>query len=186
MAHKFPSSKRPEILIVGCGNLLRSDDAVGPLLIRRLWQLGLPEHIEVVDGGTAGMDVAFKMAGRTEVVIVDACESGAEAGTIYEVPGNEFEDLPLQQANLHCFRWDHAIAFGRWLLKDCYPRKVTVFLVEGENFSLGMDLSPKVAAAMDTLARELLRRYNPEGATAVSMDGIRIKSLEALELSGEP
>ncbi|MCX7784458.1 MAG: hydrogenase maturation protease [Meiothermus sp.] len=186
MSPEVPLPKRPEILIVGCGNLLRSDDAVGPVLIRRLWQLGLPDHIEVVDGGTAGMDVAFKMEGRKEVVIVDACVSGAEPGTLYEVPGHELEDLPLQQANLHGFRWDNAIAFGRWLLKDRYPQKVTVFLIEGEHFSFGMDISPRVAVAMDTLAKELLRRFNLEGATAVPMDGIRVKSLEGLGLSDEP
>ncbi len=179
-------NRRAPILIVGCGNLLRSDDAVGPVLIRRLWELGLPDHIEVVDGGTAGMDVAFKMEGRREVVIVDACVSGAEAGTLYEVPGYELEDLPLQQANLHGFRWDNAIAFGRWLLKDRYPEKVTVFLVEGENFAFGMDISPKVAAAMDRLARELLRRYNPDGATAVPIDGIRVRSLERLVEESKP
>jgi len=181
MSSDFPPLIRPEILIVGCGNLLRSDDAVGPVLIRRLWELGLPDHIEVVDGGTAGMDVSFKMEGREEVVIVDACVSGAEAGTIYEVPGYELEDLPLQQANLHGFRWDNAIAFGRWLLKDRYPEKVTVFLIEGECFEFGMDISPKVAAAMDTLAKELLTRFHLEGATAQPIDGIRVKSVAGLD-----
>lgn len=171
---------RPETLIVGCGNLLRSDDAVGPVLIRRLWELGLPEHIEVVDGGTAGMDVAFKMEGRQEVVIVDACVSGAEPGTVYEVPGTELESLSPQPVNLHAFRWDNAIALARWLLKDRYPARVTVFLIEGECFDFGQDITPRVAIAMDTLAKELLRRYNLDGAPARPIDGIRIRSLETL------
>ncbi|PMP83831.1 MAG: peptidase M52, partial [Roseiflexus castenholzii] len=32
-------------LIIGCGNLLRGDDGVGPILIRRLWEIGLPEGV---------------------------------------------------------------------------------------------------------------------------------------------
>lgn len=47
-----------DTLIIGCGNLLRGDDGVGPILIRRLWEIGLPEGVRVADGGTAGMDVA--------------------------------------------------------------------------------------------------------------------------------
>lgn len=150
-------------LIVGCGNLLRSDDGVGPHLVRRLWDLGVPEGVRLADGGTAGMDVAFQMEGATELIIVDACRTGAPPGTLYEVPGEEVETPPLTALNLHAFRWDHALAFGRWLLKDRFPRKVTVFLIEAENLEPGVGLSPAVAAAMERLAAELLRRLGGRG-----------------------
>ncbi|HMZ79592.1 MAG TPA: hydrogenase maturation protease, partial [Acidobacteriota bacterium] len=58
------------ILIIGCGNLLRGDDAVGPILIRHLWEIGLPAGVRCADGGTAGMDVAFQMRGADQVIIV--------------------------------------------------------------------------------------------------------------------
>ena len=35
-------------LIVGCGNLLRGDDATGPVLIRRMWERGLPDEVTLV------------------------------------------------------------------------------------------------------------------------------------------
>ncbi|PZN12298.1 MAG: hydrogenase maturation protease [Bacillota bacterium] len=145
-------------VIIGCGNLLRGDDGVGPLLIRRLWELGPPPGVRLADGGTAGMDVAFQMEGATDVIIVDACRTGAPPGTIFEVPGEEVETPPLTAINLHNFRWDHAIAFGRWLLKERFPRKVTVFLIEAQRLEPGMGLSPAVQAAMERLAADLMRR----------------------------
>lgn len=145
-------------VIIGCGNLLRGDDGVGPLLIRRLWELGPPPGVRLADGGTAGMDVAFQMEGATEVIIVDACRTGAPPGTIFEVPGEEVETPPLTAINLHNFRWDHAIAFGRWLLKERFPQKVTVFLIEAQRLEPGMGLSPAVQAAMERLAANLMRR----------------------------
>ena len=69
-------------LIIGCGNLLRGDDAVGPVVVRRLLDRGLPAGVEVADGGTSGMDVAFRMRGAARVVLVDACTSGGEPGSI--------------------------------------------------------------------------------------------------------
>ena len=63
------------VLVVGCGNLLRGDDGVGPVLIRHLWDRGVPDGARLVDGGTAGMDVGFQMRGAQRVVIVDACVS---------------------------------------------------------------------------------------------------------------
>lgn len=143
-------------LIVGCGNLLRGDDATGPVLIRRMWERGLPEGVHCADGGTGGMDVAFQMRGVPHVILVDACQSGSEPGAMFEVPGEEVEQLPpVEGINLHAFRWDHAIAFGRWLLKEDYPDRVTVYLIEGEDFEVGEKLSPSVDAAIDKLVDRL-------------------------------
>jgi hydrogenase maturation protease len=142
-----------DTLVIGCGNLLRGDDGVGPILIRRLWELGLPAGVRVADGGTAGMDVAFKMRGADRVIIVDSAQTGAPVGTLFKAPGEELENLPpLEGIHLHAFRWDHALAFGRWLLKDEYPTDITVYLIEGERFGFGDDLSPPVAERMEELA----------------------------------
>ncbi|MBO9343536.1 MAG: hydrogenase maturation protease [Roseiflexus sp.] len=154
-----------DTLIIGCGNLLRGDDGVGPILIRRLWEIGLPEGVRVADGGTAGMDVAFQMRGADRVIIVDACRTGAAPGTLYRVPGEQLEQLPPPEGiNLHAFRWDHALAFGRWLLKDAYPRDITVFLIEGECFDHGAPLSPAVQTQMEALAQWLVTMLNSTDA----------------------
>ena len=138
------------VLVVGCGNLLRGDDAVGPTLVRHLWDRGVPDGVELVDGGTAGMDVAFKMRGRRKVVIVDAARTGAEPGTVFRVPGEEVEQLPpVTGLNQHAFRWDHALAVGRWLLKDAYPQEVVVYLVEAASTEHGADLTPAVRDGME-------------------------------------
>jgi hydrogenase maturation protease len=145
-------------LIIGCGNLLRGDDAAGPVLIRRLWEMGLPEGVRCADGGTGGMDVAFQMRGVPEVILVDASNTGSEPGTIFCVPGHELEQLPpLTGINAHSFRWDHALAFGRWLLKDEYPKNVTVYLIEAAQLEFGTELSPPVKAAIERLAEKLLQ-----------------------------
>ncbi|HEY9682979.1 MAG TPA: hydrogenase maturation protease [Oculatellaceae cyanobacterium] len=148
------------VLIIGCGNLLRGDDGVGPVLVRRLFELGLPPIVRLADGGTAGMDVAFAMDGAKEVIIVDACKSGGGAGTLYELPGEEIESPPLASINLHAFRFDHAIAFGRWLLKERYPEKVTVYLIEAASMEPGDSLSEPVKKAMEALCQTLIKRFS--------------------------
>ncbi len=140
---------RCELLVVGCGNLLRADDGVGPILIRHLWEGGVPDGVRLVDGGTAGMDVAFQMRGARKVVIVDASATGAPPGALFRVPGPRVEDLPpLSGLHSHSFRWDHALAFARWLLGDSYPSDVTVYLIEAASFTPGGELSPPVRAAV--------------------------------------
>jgi hydrogenase maturation protease len=144
-------------LVIGCGNLLRGDDAVGPVLVRRLLDRGLPDGCEVADGGTSGMDVAFRMRGADRVILVDACTTGNEPGSIYRMLGSDVEELPdLTTLNLHSFRWDHALVFARWLLKDEYPTDVVVYLVEAGGLDFGAPLTPAVDAATDRVVERLL------------------------------
>jgi hydrogenase maturation protease len=146
-----------DLLVVGCGNLLRADDGAGPVLVRQLWEAGVPAGVRLVDGGTAGMDVAFQMRGARRVIVVDASSTGAEPGTVFRIPGPEVEDLPpLSGLHTHSFRWDHALAFAHWLLGGDYPADVTVYLIEAVDFAPGGDLSPAVRTGMD-LVRRLIR-----------------------------
>lgn len=141
-----------EVVIVGCGNLLRGDDAAGPILVRKLADRGLPSGIRLIDGGTAGMDVAFAMRGARRAIVIDASALGVDAGTIHRVPGEELVDLTPPQGNLHSFRWDQALGFAQWLLREDYPEEVTVWLIEGESFTVGEPLTPAVEAAVDRVA----------------------------------
>lgn len=152
----FPPDPTPRV-IIGCGNLLRGDDGVGPVLIRHLLERGLPLDTRVVDGGTAGVDVGFAMRGAQQVVLIDACVTGAQPGTIFRVPGERLAQLPpLGALHMHAFCWDHALAFARWLLKDEYPQHITVYLIEAETLEYGMALSPAVSAAMHRVIDRLL------------------------------
>jgi hydrogenase maturation protease len=156
---ELSADQRGQTVVIGCGNILRGDDAVGPTLIRHLWEDGVPRHVTLVDGGTAGMDVAFKMRGAASVVLIDAAATGAEPGTIFEVPGHELEDLPpLDGLHSHQFRWDHALAFARWLLADQYPDEITVFLIEIAQTDPGAGLSPSVEKAMHKVG-DLVRAH---------------------------
>ncbi len=144
-------------LVIGCGNLLRGDDAVGPVLVRRLLDRDLPPTVEVADGGTSGMDVAFRMRGADRVVLVDAATTGGEPGSLYRLEGADVEELPpLEGLNLHSFRWDHALAFAHWVLKDEYPEEVVVYLIEAAQLEFGTPLSEPVEAAMERLVDHLV------------------------------
>jgi len=162
-----PADKVADTLVIGCGNLLRGDDAVGPVLIRHLWELGLPQGVRCADGGTGGMDVAFQMRGVRHVILIDACASGSEPGSLFCLPSEAVEHLPpLGGINLHAFRWDHALAFAHWLLKEDYPKLITVYLIEAHSLVIGDPLSPPVAEAMRKLATLLLQQLSNRASAA--------------------
>lgn len=122
------------------------------MLVRLLADREFPAGVRLIDGGTAGMDVAFAMRGARRVIVVDASRVGVEAGTVHRVPGEELTDLRPPEGNLHRFRWDQALGFAKWLLGDEYPPEVTVWLVEGGSFGAGEPLTPAVQAAVERIA----------------------------------
>ena len=169
-----------DLLVVGCGNILRGDDAVGPTLVRHLFQRGAPDGVRLIDGGTAGMDVAFAMRGAARVVIVDASATGAEPGTIYRVPADELAELPpLEGLHSHNFRWNHSLSFASWLLGPQCPTDITVFLIEGESYEPGEPLTSAVETSMHTVIALLEHEiYGAEsGAEPGSVSGSVLGSL---------
>jgi len=144
-----------DTLIVGCGNLIRGDDAAGPVLVRILSEREMPAGVRLIDGGTAGMDVAFAMRGARRVIIIDASHIGVPPGTVHRVPGSELENLSPPEGNLHRFRWDQALGFAQWLLKDEYPDDITVWLIEGESFEPGAPLTESVQTSVEKVAEEI-------------------------------
>jgi hydrogenase maturation protease len=151
------------LTIIGCGNLNRSDDGVGVIIVQRLQQYLIKNpHSEVraYDCGTSGMEVMFQARGSTKLIIIDASSTGSQPGAVYKVPGIELEALPEPSYSLHDFRWDHAIASGRKIFQQDFPEDVTVYLIEAENLGFGWDLTPAVQSAANFVMEEIVSLLN--------------------------
>ncbi len=147
-------------LVIGCGNLLRGDDAVGPVLIRRLWDHGLPDDVQCADGGTGGMDVAFQMRGVAHAVLVDACSSVASQVRSLNFQGRGGTVATVEWNSSACLSMGSCLGFWTWLLKEDYPKKITVYLIEGERFEVGEGLTSNVDKAIDRLKDRLLAQWS--------------------------
>jgi len=158
------------LVVIGCGNLNRSDDGAGVVVVRNLME-SFPDSsaaIRLFDAGTGGMEILFQARGAKKLVIVDACASGAEPGAVFEVPGRELESQPNPSFNLHDFRWDHALYAGRRIWAEAFPTDVTVFLIEAANLNYGLELSSPVKGAADFVVKRIAKMIeayrNPDSA----------------------
>ncbi len=150
------SPRSGDTLVIGCGNLLCGDDAVGPTLIERFRDRGIPSGVRCLDAATDAISVIDAMRATERVVLVDACLSGAPPGTIIELSGPEIDDVPPARIPLHSLRWSHAIAAARRMLGPDYPQSVTAWLIEGLDFEPGAPLTPAVDKAIDQLVNRLV------------------------------
>ncbi|MGL5597037.1 MAG: hydrogenase maturation protease, partial [Aeromonas sp.] len=81
-------------LILGVGNLLLSDEAIGVRIVESLGrEYRFAPGIELLDGGTAGMELMEAMASRDHLILVDAVRSGHAPGTVVTLNGDEIPTL---------------------------------------------------------------------------------------------
>lgn len=91
--------------IVCVGNRLREDDSAGPLVHDRLRRSPLPEGVELVDGGLAGLDLVRWIEGADRVVFVDSLR-GEGTDTAVTVLGADEVATGVRES------WDHAAGLG--------------------------------------------------------------------------
>ena len=73
----------PRTVVLGLGNMLMSDDGIGLAALARLqddWFI--PPQVELVDGGTWGMNLLPIIESADRVLVLDAIDSGAAPGTL--------------------------------------------------------------------------------------------------------
>ena len=131
--------------IMGFGNPVRSDDAVGIYVIEQLREkLPESEEISIFDMGTAAFEVLFGLKGHDKIILADAVlNSNEPVGTLFKVPAEEVmrtpQDDPL--VFLHGMKWDQALSYAKKILQDEYPEDIHVYLVAIQNTKLEVDLS---------------------------------------------
>lgn len=145
----------PKTLILGVGNYLLSDDGLSVHVLERLSQTErLPEEIEVVDGGTCGLDLLQFLEGITNLIIVDAVNAGKEPGTIIRLSGEQVPAYLSMKISPHDIGLPDLLATAK--LRDLYPPHVVVLGIQPESLAVSVDLSPSVASKVDTLVEMLV------------------------------
>lgn len=153
---------KPKTAIMGFGNPVRSDDAVGCYVIEQLQKKGIEtDTISLFDMGTAAFEVLFKLIGHQRIIIVDGViNTGEPIGTLYKVPASEIntaiQDDPM--VFLHSIKWDQALSYAKKIMRENYPEDITVYLVAIQNTALKIELSEEVQMAGDKVVNLILEQ----------------------------
>ena len=145
------------IAVIGCGNPVRGDDGAGVEVINRLAGRFAVDGkaLRLIDAGTAGLEVLYRMRGASRVIIVDACHSGSDAGAVFRLPAREAQTQASVGLGLHALRWDHALYAGSQMFGAQFLDGAEVFLIEAQNLELGLDLSAPVEAGVQRVVEEI-------------------------------
>jgi len=148
-----------KILIIGVGNPYRCDDGVGNVVARQLVPQ-VPPEITVLEQSGEGTALVEAWKGADLVIVVDAMESGAPAGTIrrFDAATKNIPAEDFRHSN-HTFGLGGAIELARTLNE--LPATLIVYAIEGQNFDLGEELSEPVKKAVASVVSKILVEIQP-------------------------
>jgi hydrogenase maturation protease len=159
-----------EILLLGVGNILYGDEGVGVALVNRLQaRYRFPERLEILDGGTLAWNLLPLIAGREQVIVVDAV--AAEPGAIYRFG---LHDIPsaIQYGKLSSHEWEMPELLTAMEIHGDLPP--TTFIAIGVHplaevsQSLRTELSPMIEARLGALESVVLQELQAHGIEPVS------------------
>ena len=139
-----------KILILGVGNRLRGDDAIGCLITDELKSI---DGLMVLDCGSAPENFIDKVCSSApdEIIIVDACNFGAEPGKFQLFAERQIEKISSQLLSTHTLPLSLTVA----MIKKQIPCKIQLLGVQPESIDFGQGLSAKLAKSKSQIVKYL-------------------------------
>jgi len=144
----------PDIVILGIGNMLLSDEGVGVHVANKLMGIDLPKGVSVVEGGTDGFRLLNVITHADRLIVVDAIKGGAAPGSIYRFNINEVKNCPsVFKTSVHQIGILEVIKVSGLIGKT--PR-TTVIGIEPKSIEMGMELSPEIRENIPRIIKLIL------------------------------
>jgi hydrogenase maturation protease len=159
------------ISVIGIGNVLEGDDAVGPTVVRVFEaRYDAGEEVTVIDGGTPGLDLTAYMMGLEGLVVVDAIKT--RSGTAGEVKVYDKAGIlnrgPMVALSPHEPGLRESILHAEF--QGVAPPVIALVGVVAGSIEFGCRLTPEVRGAIDPAVEAVRIALAAMGVTAARRD----------------
>ena len=158
------------IRVLGVGNVLCTDDGLGPYAVKVLEaQYEFPEGVEVIDVGTPGLDFTPYLAGAKAVIVLDTVSGEKPAGTLRLLRNQEIVATPpLSRMTPH----EPGLREGLMATEfsDSSPDQILLIGVVPETTEGGTRLTEAVSAAIPEVVATVVEELERLGRPAVPRD----------------
>jgi hydrogenase maturation protease len=147
-------------IVVGIGNPQRGDDAAGRAAAQLLSRT-LPADVSVEESDGEATSLLAALDGVAAAFLIDACVSGASAGTIHRFDLADGRLPPaVSRVSSHGLGLAEALELARALGQ--LPARCIVYAIEGRSFEIGAELSRPASEAVGAVVRRLRAELSGE------------------------
>jgi hydrogenase maturation protease len=156
------------IALLGLGNILLKDERIGVHVVTTIKErYDCPPELEIIDGGTLGLDLLPLFEKFERVLIVDAVNFGREPGYIGILEDDQIPAVLFSKLSVHQIGLADLLSVAK--LKGVMPSKVCLIGMQPADiaFTFGLEMSDIVNANIEKvigLTIDKLKEWNIECA----------------------
>lgn len=156
-----------KFLLLGIGNVLLSDEGLGIHALRYLAQNYIwPPSVELLDGGTAGMELLAPITRATHLIILDAIQIKALPGTMIQI---YHPDIPaFFRTKLSSHQIGLADVLAAAALTDSLPSYITLLGLVPVSLEIGIELTPMITTQLSQLVNQVAQELTTWGIILVA------------------
>lgn len=150
------------LTVIGLGNPLMGDDGLGLAALARLihdWDL--PPTVQVLDGGTWGMNLLPMIEEAESLLFLDAIDARADPGTHIVLERDEIPRYFANKLSPHQIDLREVLALAEW--RGTLPARTAAMGLQPETIEMGVELSPLLKHRLPALVEAVAQRLRQEG-----------------------
>jgi hydrogenase maturation protease len=147
---------KSQVLVLGIGNVLNTDEGVGVHAVRKLKQaFGEVKGVEIQDGGTLGLSLLPLIEEATHLLLLDAVDVGQPPGALVELEKKEIPYRGAMKLSQHQVTFQEVL--GLALIRNKLPEYLHLIGIQPASLAIGVDLSPEVQAVLPEMLKRATR-----------------------------
>ena len=151
----FDDDHSPEIMILGVGCILYSDEGFGVRVIETIQErYEFPDNVLVVDGGVLGVNLLGVISKPDHLIVVDAIRNKGKPGDLYRLEGDAIPARIRAKNSLHQVDFLEALTLCQAL--DKVPETVILGIEPEDIETLSTELTPTTQSKVDAIIEMVL------------------------------
>lgn len=145
-------------MVMGVGNILLSDEGLGVRFLDVLAKNTLPDNVELLEGGTAGLELVHLIQDVDFLIIVDALNANAEPGALFRFQPGDLQVIPEQyEVSFHQVGIVEVLTMANVL---GHAPKTLIFGIQPKSLEWGLEISPEIEALFPRLTELVLEEID--------------------------
>ena len=154
----------PEIMILGVGCILFSDEGFGVRVIEAIQErYEFPDNVLVVDGGVLGINLLGVISKPDHLIVVDAIRNKGKPGDLYRLEGEAIPERIRAKNSLHQVDFLEALTLCQAL--DKVPETVILGVEPEDIETLSIELTAATQSKVDPIIDKVLSEIKRLGAS---------------------
>ncbi len=149
--------KERKIAVLGLGNILLSDEGVGVHAINAIGKrCAFSPPLELVDGGTMGLDLLPLFQEKDKILIIDAVDFGKPPGHVGIIQRNNIPSVLNTKLSVHHIGLSDVL-FAARLMRGTLP-DVCLIGIQPKSLDIGLDMTEEIQVKLNQIINLVLQK----------------------------